>query len=196
MSRLSILARHPRRTLTALAVALAAVGVAVGSGAGFTASSSNPGNVVTAGNLTHTNPGGAVLTADKLKPGQSSEGTLTISNTGNVPGTFSLTRSTVADTVGANSGKLSDVLQLKVEDVTVPTSPVTLFGGSPSKLLKDAPTSSASAIAMGTIANGSSKTYKFTVTFPDGGTPASDTTGDNAYKGSSASVDLAWTQSQ
>lgn len=32
----------------------------------------------------------------------------------------------------------------------------------------------------------------FTVTFPDGGTPASATTGDNAYKGSTLSVGYQW----
>ena len=44
----------------------------------------------------------------------------------------------------------------------------------------------------GTIAKGASKTYDFTVSFPDGGLPAGPTSGDNVYQSASTSVDFAW----
>jgi hypothetical protein len=49
---------------------------------------------------------------------------------------------------------------------------------------------------VGTIAANGSNTYTFTVTFPDNSTPASDTTGDNAYQGSSTTVEFDWTAVQ
>ena len=48
------------------------------------------------------------------------------------------------------------------------------------------------AQSLGSFAAGEARTYKFTVEFPDGGVPASATTGDNAYKGSSMSVGYQW----
>ena len=48
------------------------------------------------------------------------------------------------------------------------------------------------ASAMGTLNAGDARRYRFTVTFPDGGVPASATTGDNAYKGDNVTVDYNW----
>ena len=48
------------------------------------------------------------------------------------------------------------------------------------------------AIDLGTYAPGAAHRYKFTVSFPDGGTPSGPTTGDNAYKGDSVQVDYNW----
>ena len=45
---------------------------------------------------------------------------------------------------------------------------------------------------MGTVAAGAARTFEFTVTFPDGGKPASATSGDNRYKDASTSVDYNW----
>jgi len=39
----------------------------------------------------------------------------------------------------------------------------------------------------------SHRVLRFSVRFPDGGTPPSPTTGDNAYQGSAAEVDFRWT---
>jgi hypothetical protein len=48
------------------------------------------------------------------------------------------------------------------------------------------------ATALSTFASGEAHRYKFTVTFPDGGTPAGPLTGDNAYKGDDVTVDYNW----
>ena len=45
---------------------------------------------------------------------------------------------------------------------------------------------------MGTVANGASRTYEFTVTFPDAGKPATATSGDNRYKDASTEVTYNW----
>jgi hypothetical protein len=104
-----------------------------------------------------------------------------ITNTGDVPGTFTLSRSSLTETAGPNGGKLSNVLELTVKDVT--GSPVTVYSGKVDTM---------GAQALGSFAVSAARTYEFTVKFPDGGTPSSPTTGDNLYKGSSISVGYQW----
>ena len=188
MQRQQRLARRKRRTWLLLglpaAVLLVAASAVLGSGAVFTSTSANPANVFTAGNLHHTNSkaGAAILTASKMKPGDSVQGTVAIANDGDLAGTFSLTTSNLSDTPGANGGKLSDVLQLQIVDQTTST---TVYSGA---------IKSVGTISGGSYAAGASHTYQFTVTFPDGGTPGSATTGDNAYKSSSMSIEFDWTE--
>ncbi|HEY8810256.1 MAG TPA: hypothetical protein VIM28_09565 [Solirubrobacterales bacterium] len=117
-----------------------------------------------------------------MLPGTSTNGTVTITNSGDVAGTFTLSKTSLTDTPGANGGQLSGVLDLKVEDVTK-ASPVAVYSGKVGAM---------GAQSLGSFAAGEVRTYKFTITFPDGGTPASATTGDNAYKGSSMSVGYQW----
>jgi spore coat-associated protein N len=185
MSRISVILSSPRHLLGALLVALLAVGAVVGSGASFTSKSANPSNTFSAGNLAQSNSkeGAAVLTTAAMVPGSSANGTVVIKNTGDVAGTFSLSKTGLTDTPGANGGQLSGVLDLKVEDVTNGASPVTVYSGKVGAM---------GAQTLGKFTAGEARTYKFTVTFPDGGTPASATTGDNAYKGSSMSVGYQW----
>jgi hypothetical protein len=185
MSRLIYVVKRPKRTLAALAsLSLAAV-VAIGSGASFTSASANPSNTFSAGNLAQTNSkAGAILTATKMVPGGSANGTVTITNSGDVAGTFTLSKSSLSDTPGPNGGTMSTMLDLTVEDVTGP--PVTVWTGKVGAMPSQ---------SLGSFAVGEARTYKFTVSFPDGGTPPSDTTGDNAYKGSSMSVQYDWTAS-
>ena len=96
---------------------------------------------------------------------------------------FTLSKTSLTDTPGANGGQLSSVLDLKVEDVTNEASPVTVYSGKVGAM---------GAQSLGKFNAGAARTYKFTITFPDGGTPSSPTTGDNAYKGSSMSVGYQW----
>jgi spore coat-associated protein N len=185
MSRISVILSSPRHLLGALLVALLAFGAVVGSGASFTSKSANPSNTFSAGNLAQSNSkeGAAVLTATKMLPGTSTNGTVTITNSGDVAGTFTLSKTSLTDTPGANGGQLSGVLDLKVEDVTNAGSPVSVYSGKVGAM---------DAQSLGSFAAGAARTYKFTITFPDGGVPSSPTTGDNAYKGSSMSVGYQW----
>lgn len=170
--------------LALLGAALVLIGVGMSSAA-FTSSSVNPTNVVTAGNLRHTNTraNAAVLTAADMAPGDTEQGTLGIRNTGDVNGDFTLRATDLVDTPGPNGGAFSEVLRLRVERTTAPAS--TLYDG----LLRDLP-----VLSLGTWYPNQLVNFRFTVTFPDAGPAPSPTTGDNAYKRSRTSVTFVWDQ--
>jgi spore coat-associated protein N len=176
----------PLKLVSALFVLSLAAMMAVASGASFTSTSANPGNVVTAGNLTQSNSKapGAILTVSGLRPGQSDNGTVDIGNTGDAPGVFTLTRSGLvnSDTANPFGGKLDLVIE-DLGDPSAPSAPVVKYSGKLGPM---------GAVALGTWAPGESHRYKFTVTFPDGGTPAGPNSGDNAYKGDSVTVNYNW----
>ena len=168
------------------AVLLIAAASIVGSGAALASTSANPSNVFTVGNLHHTNskPNTAILTASPMKPGDTSQGAVTITNDRDRGGTFSLSTSNLTGAPGVNGGKLCDVLQLRIIDQTTGR---TIYSGA---------IKSVGTVAAGTYAVGAAHTYQFTVTFPDGGTPGGATTGDNAQMGSSLSIEFHWDQVQ
>jgi spore coat-associated protein N len=178
VSRLSVVAAHPRRTLGALAVVLAAVGITIGSGANFTAHSANPANTFTAGTLTIGDSGAsAVLNALNLKPGDTTSGIVDIQNTGNLPGTFTLSTSNASDSTPSLLGQLD----LRVEDCG-------LFNGTtapacgPGTVLHNAKVNALGSVPLGTFAAGAKHRYKFDVTLPS-------STG-NTYQGNTASIEF------
>jgi spore coat-associated protein N len=170
----------PARLVSALAVLMLAALLAVASGASFTSSSANPANTFTAGNLSHANDkdGSAILTAAKMKPGDTQSGTVTITNDGDLDGVFSLSTSGLSDTPAAPA--FSDKLDLVITDQTTSTE---VYDGK----LGAVP----AGVALGTFAPGDAHTYEFVVTFPDGGPGA-----DNAYKGASTSIDFDWVSTE
>lgn len=196
MTRTAILMKHPRRTLGALGAVLAAVGLAIGSGAVFTSTASNPGNAFAAGNLSTTNsPTGAILTVPSgFKPGDTSNGSVTITNSGDMPGSYSLTKSVTSNVPGPNGGSLASVLNVKIEDTT--GTPVTVYDGSIASMSAQTLDGDPSTGAVDKFTAGQARTYKFTVSWPDGGTPGSSTTGDNAYKSSAVTVQYDWNATQ
>ena len=104
-----------------IVVVMIAAAAVMASGATFTASSANPNNTFTAGNLSHSNSkaGSAILTASKMKPGDSVLGSVTITNDGDIAGAFTLSTNSLTETaVGTGGGHLADVLQLKIMDGT------------------------------------------------------------------------------
>jgi spore coat-associated protein N len=171
----------PQKMVGVLFALLLAAMMAVGSGANFNSTSANPGNVVTAGNLSHTNTkdDAALLTVSKLKPGESRSGTVQLTNTGDIDGVFSVARTMVSDSTGAltPSNPFAAHLNLKIEDNATGT------------VYYDNLLSAMSGTrAAGTIAPGASRTYKFTVTFNDGGPNGAD----NAFKGASVEANFNW----
>ncbi|MDQ1741630.1 MAG: spore coat-associated protein [Pseudonocardiales bacterium] len=176
----------PRKIVGALFVLSLAAMMAVASGASFTSTSANAGNIVTAGTLSHSNSAapGAILSISKIRPGESQSGYTDITNTGDVDGVFTLSESNVSDSDLANplSAKL-DVVVDDLGDPAAPTAPVQKYSGKLGAM---------GARAMGTLASGDVHRYRFTVKFPDGGIPAGPTSGDNAYKGGSTTVDYDW----
>jgi spore coat-associated protein N len=181
MQRAAVLWRaSPGRLVAALFALMLAAAMAVGSGANFNSTSANPGNIVTAGNLSHSNskPGAAILTVDKMKPGDSQNGTAEIANDGDIAGNFSVA-SSVTDNAGGKGGKLSTMLDLKVEDITNAGNPVSTYNG---KLAGFAST------ALGKWTAGEKHTYRFTVSWP--GNNSSDV--DNTFMGSKVTADFKW----
>jgi spore coat-associated protein N len=171
----------PRKLVGALFVLMLAAMMAVASGASFTSTSANVGNVVTAGTLSHTNSANTILNVTKLMPGKSASGTVTIGNDGDGAGVFTLQKSNLVDS--DPSVPFSAKLDLLIEDVTDPANPTVKYNGKVGGM---------GTRAMGTIAAGANRTYKFTVTFPDGGVPSGPGAGDNLYKNAQTTVDYNW----
>jgi spore coat-associated protein N len=183
MQRVSALWQaSPRKLVGALFVLMLAAMMAVASGASFTSTSANVGNIVTAGNLSHSNtanPDGTILRVDNLMPDDSATGTVTLANTGDGPGLLTLSKSALANSNPALP--FSSKLDLTVVDPSDPTNPI--YQG---KLGDMGPQD------MGSVAAGASRTFEFTVHFPDGGKPANATSGDNRYKDASTTVNYDW----
>ncbi len=127
------------------------------SDASYTAASNNSVNIYTAGSLSHTNDcdGQVMLSASGLKPGLSSVGIMTLTGTGDGPGTYTLDDAGLVDV--PDSPALSDTLVFTVEDIT--GTPVTLFSG----LMSDFDSAN-----LGSIAPLGVRSYRVTVAFPSG----------------------------
>jgi hypothetical protein len=143
----------------------------------------SPAVELASGTLSQSNSrnGAAILTAAGLKPGASRSGEVTIANTGELGGAFALSKSGLSDAPGSGTGTLSGVLDLLVQDVT--GTPTTIYSGKLAAM---------GSLSLGDWAPGAARTYRFTVSFPDGGAPPSETSGDNAYKGSALAVQYDW----
>ena len=162
--------------------------MAVASGASFTSTSANAGNVVTAGNLTHSNSKapGAILNVAGLMPGRSDNGTVDLTNAGDGAGVFTLSRSAVVNSTPATRWARRSTSSSRTSAIRRPRFRPRRSSSTPASSAPWAPSRSAPGPPVET------HRYKFTVTFPDGGTPSGPTTGDNAYKGDSVSVTYNW----
>ena len=162
-------------TLTVLVLAAAAL---VASSASFTATSANPGNMFTAGTLTMSNskPNTAFVTAALMVPGQTTSGSVNVTNTGDVFGDFSLTvaKSTV---VGQTELKgFGGGLRLTITDGAGFT-----WTGTVDQAV------AASPIPLGSVGGGVAKTYTVTALFPNAGAGA-----ENGFMGGRVTADLTW----
>jgi spore coat-associated protein N len=168
---------------------VAASAVAVGSGANFNSSSANPGAFIGAGTIIVTDSlvGRSILNVNPIKPGGSTSGTVNIQNGGSAPAGFTLAKANLVDTPA--SPALSSKLTLLVQDLGDPTctvscpAAVTTYSGT---------LGSMGTLTLGTFAAGVKRQYKFTVTFPEGGSNGAD----NAYGGAITTVDYLWTATQ
>jgi spore coat-associated protein N len=133
--------------------------------------------------VTNSRDGQAIFQAQGLAPGRSVTGTVELSNAGTLAGELGFQHLDVQDVPGVNGGRLSDAVHLDVQDVTGGNN-VPVFAGQLGTL---------QSRALGSIAAGEARTYRFTASLPDGGAPASPTSGDNAYAGSALTVRYSWT---
>ena len=129
----------------------------------------------------------AVLEATSIAPGHSRSATLTITNRYGEPASFSLATDGLREKLGWGGGKLSDRLELHVEDVTDRSSPTTLYAGAVDLMPRE---------TLGRYMPGESRTYRFTVTFTDRRAALGADLGDNAYMGASLSLRFHWRSSQ
>lgn len=164
-------AKHLTRTkagkalLSLLVLAILAVTLQslVFSSSSFTAGSSNPANVFTAGTLTHSNPmdGQVVLDAAGLRPGGPAQsGTLTITGGGTLTGVYRISKASLTDAPADPA--LSAALALRIEDVT--GAATTLYQGTPAAF---------GSVPAGSIAPGEARTWRFTLWFPAANAPSS-----------------------
>jgi hypothetical protein len=134
--------------------------------------------------LSATRDGVALLHGERLLPGQSVTGMVTLTNLGEKAGTLELTIDDVLDTPGALGGRLSNVMRLRLEDLTSGRAPIE------TALTRSAP------LSLGTVPGGQGRTYRVTALFPDGGRPAGPALGDNLLKGSRIELALRWQLSE
>ncbi|WP_269304007.1 TasA family protein [Aeromicrobium sp. HA] len=160
-----------KKILVPLATLLAAGAIAVGSGATFSSTSGNTISAATSGTLTQSNSkaGKAVFSLDNLKPGDTLNGSLKLTNTGSLAAAFSLTE--VASTNGFDGENLKLVIKNTTKNTTVYTG---TFGG-----LADGTKN-----ALGTWAPGEANDYTFTVTL--------DQAAPNTQQGKSATATYTW----
>ncbi len=158
--------------LALLAVTLQSL---VFSGASFLSSTSDPGHVLIADSVSHTNDraNAVILSATNLRPGTSRHGDVTLTGGEDVPALYSAVNVSVADSP-ATPG-LSGALQLRVEDVTgAPTTPPVLFDDQLSAFV---------TVGLATIAPGEARTFRFTLSWPP-------TAADPALQGATTTVQV------
>ena len=141
------------------------------SGASYAAGSVNSANVFVAGDLAHANDknGQVMIVANGLEPGASRQGTMTLTGTGTVAGAFTLSASSLVDVPAIPA--LSGELDLTIEDIT----------GTPTTLFDEGAVSDFDSAPLGTIAPGATRTYRITLTYPDG-------TNDSALQGATMTL--------
>lgn len=176
---------HPVVALAKVAALFALLALAA-SGALAAAGGNDPSARATiraaSDNLSISNSlsGAAILNASNLAPGGQVSGDVTIGNSGNIAGDFSLAPSNLSDTPGPNGGALSQALDLAVQDLS---TGATVYSGRMNGF---------GTHSLGTWQPGQSHSFSFTATLPDTGIPPSATTGDNLYKASSTSLQFNW----
>ena len=116
--------------------------------------------------------------------GDETTGTITLTASDRAPIAMTLSGSAVRDSPGRHGGKLSRRLVLTVDDVTNAGATRRIYRGKLSGLGEQ---------RLRRMAARSHRVLRFSVRFPNGGTPPSPTIGDNAYQGSAAEVDFRWT---
>ena len=123
--------------------------------------------------IENSRDGLAVLTASRLRPGDSAEGTLTLKNL--APGfqQLSLETTDVRDTAGRGGGLLSEWVDLRIERAGDP-----VYVGKLADL---------TTLDLGNLGAGTTTPFRFVVTLPEQG-PAVD----DAYAGGSVEVGWKW----
>jgi hypothetical protein len=164
--------------LSAAAVSVVSVAAVGGTFANFTATpTSITSNAFTTGSLTMSRSGsGAIFNLSAMKIGDTASGSVTITNTGNLAGAYTL--------AGSSSGSASLNNQLQLTVYKDSDGGTAIYSGSLGGF---------SSVALGTFAaSGDAHTFYFHVSLPTTGSDASD----NLLQGVSASETFTWTATQ
>ena len=178
-----------RAASTALVAALAIAGIALATQMPGDRTARPAASVRSAtGGFTMSNSknGQAVLVAQDVGPGSSASGQTTIANNGQATGWFELSKAGLADQPGPGGGRLSDLADLVVSDITQPGAPVTVYAGKLAAMPN---------LPLGAFNPGEAHTYSFAVSLPRNATPVAPTGDINGYQSSRLQVDYNWTGS-
>lgn len=158
-----------RRLLIPLATMVAAGAVIAGSGADFNSTTSSDISTVTAGNFTQDNTAtnSAIFEMNTMKPGDTTTGTATVTNTGDFAGSFTLVEEQPSNTFPEGD------LELVVTDSANPEEAI--YSGTIGSLPDQ---------DLGIIPAGESRTYTFDVSF--------DAAAGNEAQGATASAVYTW----
>lgn len=166
-----------RRILLTLASVLTAGALAVGSGASFTAQTFNGANHAEAGTLKQTNslPGASIYNLSNMKPGDTVNGKVTVTNSGTLAGNLKLTEGGVSNKFGQPA-----MLSITVTDVT--------NAAAPTVVVSKRTYGTVGVIDLGRWTPGEARTYVFSVTL--------DAAADNTNQGSTADATYTWDSTQ
>jgi spore coat-associated protein N len=128
------------------------------SAATFVVRTQNPSNAFAAGSfkLLNSADGSYAINVTGLRPGQSTTGTLSLTNQGDYVSGATISKVSITDT--PVSPALSGALTLLIEDIT--STPQTLWNNT---------MSSFTTLTLTDFAKSQARTYRFTVTFPQAG---------------------------
>jgi hypothetical protein len=171
MDRVRLIAgSHRWLLLGSLALLALALGSAMFSGASFSSRSANSASLATGSiQLTSSLPDQAIVSSTAgMQPGQSREGTITITNKAEVAGTVTLSAS------GLTGSALAAAIDLKIEDVT--GTAVQKWSGKLGAF---------SSLSLGSFAAEAARKYRFTLSWPS-------RTSEASLQGTSTSLTFHW----
>jgi hypothetical protein len=123
--------------------------------------------------LSNSKAGQAIFNGDRLRPGESTSGTVAIVNTGEVRAAFAVEAAKESQT---GTGHLWDALQIVVTDITVPAAPFPIYEGRLADMGR---------LTFGGLATSRRRAFAFTLSLPRD-------VADNSLQGASLSLGLAW----
>lgn len=130
--------------------------------------------------------GAAIFNLSNIAPGVTDQGEVTIGNTGDSPGSLTVSSLDLSDSPGMYGGSLSQELDLRIVDMTSGAGAAVYAG----------PLASMPEKPLGVLLAGESRTYRFLVRMNNGGSPATQYTGDNVYQRATTTLGYRWTLTQ
>jgi hypothetical protein len=129
--------------------------------------------------IRNSHDGGAIFSAERIVPGWSADGEVSISNSGGTAGKFSLELGHLREAPRLPGGRLSDRLRLVVTEI----------GGGRSAPVYAGPLSGLGVRDLHVLEPGEGRSYHLRMSFPDGGPHGAD----NPLQGGRVKAGFVWT---